>query len=144
MNGLILILIFSLLLTSCGGDNDSSDPVLNEPVLIPMVGYDTNSTGLSGVWKSACVLSEDLAGFKTAKIIYVISQNSKTIKNIFSFYKESECQGENTTLTFVMSCENRGTKMVESGIMVEKNHCTKDRLWRESKKEGLVNSTLSH
>jgi len=140
LNSLILILIFSLLLTSCGGDTDSTatDPALDEPVFIPMVSYDINSSGLSGVWESGCVLFGDLDEFKAAKLIYVISRNNKTIKNIISYYKRPECQGENTTLTFVMSCENRGTKIVGSGLIVEKNHCTKDRFWRESKKEGLV------
>jgi hypothetical protein len=107
-------------------------------VIIPMVSVDNNSTGLSGVWSSRCVSLQDASGFESVQLVYGISKNHKVMKNILRYYRKAGCQGEKTTLTFVKSCSSGGTKVISSGLVAEKLHCTSDKFWRESEKEDLV------
>lgn len=138
MNFFIILASIFLLIGCKDNDSSDNDSSLYEPVFIPRVSYSRSSEGLSGVWDSPCALSKEIPGFETAKSTYVISRNNDTIKKIFRLYKGTACQGEKTTLTFVMSCDDNGTKIVESGVVVRKIHCSKDRFWRESESEELV------
>jgi len=140
MNTIFIIAIIIFLLTGCKNKSSDEDnaPVMDKPIIIPMVGYNVEPGGLSGVWNSICVRSSDFNGFQSAKATYVISNDHSAIKNIVIFFRGEECAGGKTTLTFVMRCDNIGTMVVASGVTAQKISCTQNRFWREPEQEGLI------
>ncbi|MBL1259080.1 MAG: hypothetical protein COB33_000965 [Thiotrichaceae bacterium] len=141
MNIFIKLAIIIFALTGCK-NNDSPNTgkslIIDKPVIIPMVSYNRETSGLSGVWNSVCAMSHEIDGFQSANATYVISENHSIIKYIIRLFRTAECSGRKTTLTFVMSCKKIGESILESGITAQKVQCKKDRFWRETEQDGLL------